>query len=277
MLDPQTFSILKFLLRTAFLVVVALFVLFRYIEARILFYPTRALEVFPDQAGLKFREVFFEADDKVKLNGWFVPSDGARHTVLFCHGNAGNISHRLEKIRFFNELGLNVFIFDYRGYGQSQGKPSEKGLYKDIEAAYGYLRSQGIADDQIIGYGESLGGAVIVELAFRKTMKALILDSTFASIKEMVRNFNPLLPSWVLSSRFDSEAKIRSIRIPKLIIHSLNDEIIPYAQGKKLYAAAGEPKTFLQIRGAHNSNFFESELLLRKGIGDFMAMIRGNR
>lgn len=274
MLDPQTFSILKFLLRTLFLVLVIVFLFLRYMEMRILFYPTKTLEIFPDRTGLEYREVFFETEDKVKLNGWYVPAKGARYTVLFCHGNAGNISHRIEKIYFFHELGMNVFIFDYRGYGLSQGRPSEKGLYRDVEAAYQYLRAQGIADGAIIGYGESLGGAVITELASRRELKALILDSTFASVRHMARTVSPLIPSWFLASRFDSENKVRSIKAPKLIIHSINDEIVPYVQGKKLFAAAADPKTFLEIHGAHNSNFFESGKLLTKAVGDLVAQLR---
>ena len=254
--------------------IIGIAVLFlRYIEPRKLFYPAKNIDFFPDRVGLSFQEVFFETADKVKLNGWLIPSTDSKYTILFCHGNAGNISHRIAKLKFFNDLGCSVFIFDYRGYGKSQGRPSENGFYRDAEAAYGYLLSRGISDNQIIGYGESIGGAVIIYLASKKTIKALILDSTLSSVKDMIKCAYPFIPSWVFASRFDSENKIRSIRIPKLIIHSLNDEIVPYQLGKKLYESACEPKNFLQIYGGHNSSFYESKELLRRSIGDFIKQV----
>jgi fermentation-respiration switch protein FrsA (DUF1100 family) len=135
------------------------------------------------------------------------------------------------------------------------------------------LRAQGVMDDAIIGYGESLGGAVIAELASKRELKAIILDSTFASIHHMARTVSPFIPSWLLASRFDSEAKVRTIRVPKLIIHSINDEIVPYAQGQKLFAAAADPKVFLKIHGAHNSNFFESGKILTQAVGAFVGQL----
>ena len=166
-----------------------------------------------------------------------------------------------------------MFIFDYRGYGKSKGNPSEKGLYADTRAAYDYLISQGITADKIIGYGESLGGAIIIDLASKNTMRALIIDSSFSSVKDMIKSIYPFLPHWIFVSRFDSISKIKSTAIPKLIIHSVNDEIVPYRLGKKLYDEACSPKEFLEIRGAHNSNFFESEDILSQKIGDFIKRL----
>ena len=134
--------------------------------------------------------------------------------------------------------------------------------------------SQGVSHDRIIGYGESIGGAVIVDLASREKMSSLILDSTLTSIKDMIKSIYPFVPYWVLSSHFDSEVKIKPIKIPKLIIHSLNDEIVPFRLGRKLYEVSSEPKDFLQIQGGHNSNFYESEDLLRKKIGDFIKNLK---
>jgi len=245
----------------------------RYIEKHSLFYPEKEVKFFPSDAGLSFKDVYFESRDGHKLNGWFIPRENARYTVFFAHGNAGNISHRLEKLRFFGQFGCNVFIFDYRGYGKSEGNPSEKGLYADIRAAYDYLISQGITADKIIGYGESLGGAVIIDLASKNTMRALIIDSSFSSVKDMIKSIYPFLPHWIFASRFDSISKIKSTAIPKLIIHSVNDEIVPYRMGKKLYDEARSPKEFLEIRGAHNSNFFESEDILSQKIGDFIKRL----
>lgn len=247
----------------------------RYLEKRTIFYPSRTIEFLPGESGLDFEDIFFSTADNLKLQAWFIPHPKGRYTVIFCHGNAGNISHRIEKINFFHRLGCNVFIFDYRGYGRSQGSPSEKGLYIDAASAYLYLLSRGIKPEQLIGYGESLGTAVIIDLASRQPMRALIIDSGFSSGKDMARIAYSLLPYWLFSVRLDSASKIRDIGIPKLIIHSLNDEIVPIALAKKLYAAAKEPKAFIQVRGGHNSCFYDSQEIFRKGISDFLEEISG--
>jgi fermentation-respiration switch protein FrsA (DUF1100 family) len=239
-------------------------------EKRSLFYPAKEIEYLPRDFKMDFEDVSFKAPDNLELNGWFVPAKDAAYTILFCHGNAGNISHRLEKLRFFQELGCNVFIFDYRGYGRSKGAPSEKGLYNDVQGAYNYLLSRRIAPQQIIGYGESIGGAVIIDLASKHRLAALIIDSAISNAKDMVRTLYPFLPYWVFSSRWDSLSKIRLITAPKLMIHSINDEIVPFKLGSKLFESALQPKEFLQIRGGHNSCFFESEDILNKKIADFL-------
>lgn len=245
----------------------------RYIERRSIFFPAKEISYLPSEAGLEFEDVTFRALDNTNINGWFMPSPGAKDTMLFCHGNAGNISHRMEKIQFFHSLGLNVFIFDYRGYGKSQGSPNESGLYQDVKAAYDYLLSRGIASNNIIGYGESLGGAVIIDLAVKNKLKGLIAECAFSSLKDMIKNIYPFLPHWALASRFDSLSKIKLIKTPKLIIHSKNDEIVPYKLGEKLYEYADREKEFLQIHGGHNSCFFESEDILRGKIGDFIRRL----
>jgi len=242
----------------------------RYIEKRSIFFPTKEIEYFPKESGLGFEDVLFKTSDNVELNGWFLPYQGARQTILFCHGNAGNISHRVEKLSFFNNIGCSVFIFDYRGYGKSKGSPSEKGFYRDAAGAYNYLLSRGINPQQIIGYGESIGGAVIIDLAYHNKLKGLIVDSVFSSVKDMVKIIYPFLPHWLLASRFDSVSKIKSVNTPKLIIHSINDEIVPYKLGRKIFDAAAQPKEFLQIHGGHNSCFYESENILREKIADFI-------
>jgi len=264
---PQIFFILIFL--------VLGFLYLRYIENRTIFYPSRDIDVFPRESGLEFEDVFFKTGDNIKLNAWFVPSSGAKFTILFCHGNAGNISHRLEKISFFHSLGCNVFIFDYRGYGLSKGGPSEKGLYLDTQAAYDYLLSRPISREQIIGFGESIGSAAIIELARRHPLPALITEGAFSSGKDMARHAFPFLPYWIFSVRLDSEAKIRSVKASKLIIHSLNDEIVPFKLGRKLYDAAAAPKEFLEIRGGHNSCFFDSEEILKEKVADFLRRLEG--
>lgn len=248
-------------------------VYFRYVENRTIFYPSRQIEYLPKEFGLEFEDIFFKTTDGLNLNGWFLPHQEAKYTILFCHGNAGNISHRIENLKFFHELGLNIFIFDYRGYGKSKGRPSERGLYLDTQAAYDYLLSRGIPKEQIIGYGESLGGASIIDLAAKNKLKALIVESTFTTAKEMAKIIYPFLPSGVVSIRLDSLSKIKSINIPKLLIHSVDDEITPYRLGKKLFDNACQPKEFLPIRGAHNSAFFESQGILKEKITDFIKRL----
>jgi hypothetical protein len=245
---------------------------FRYIERRSLFYPTREIEYFPKDFGLDYENIFFKTPDNLELNGWFVPAKDSRFTILFCHGNAGNISHRLEKLKFFHDLGCNTFIFDYRGYGRSKGRPSEKGFYRDVKSAYDYLLSRKVLPNQIIGYGESIGAAVIIDLASKNKLGGLIVDSSITNAKDMVRVIYPFLPYWIFSSRWDSLSKIRSITIPKLIIHSINDEIVPFKLGKKLFDAAVSPKEFLEIHGGHNSCFFESENILKEKVASFLSL-----
>lgn len=247
-----------------------LFLYLRYIESRTLFYPTKTIEVSPKDIGLAFEDISLKTSDNIKISAWLVPTDNAEHTILFCHGNAGNISHRIEKLKFFHDLQCNILIFDYRGYGHSVGRPNEQGLYRDAQAAYDYLLSRNIPANKIIAYGESLGGAVATELASNNKIEALILESTFSNIKDMIKKTFPLLPYWVLASRFDSETKIRSLSIPKLIIHSINDEIVPYELAEKLYAAAALPKELAQVHGGHNSCFYESATLFREKISAFL-------
>ena len=262
-------KVLYWILFLSFVSLVSLIYL-RYIERRTLFYPQRTIELLPGEIGLDFEDVFFKTADGLQLNGWFIPTKEAQYTVLFCHGNAGNIGGRLDKLAFFNKLGCNVFIFDYRGYGRSAGIPSEKGLYLDAQAAYDYLLSRQISSGKIIGYGESLGSAIIIDLASKNKIRALIAESAFSSAKEMARLVYPFIPYWLFSSRLDSAAKIKSITVPKLIIHSLDDEIVPYALAQKLYSVSAEPKEFLKVRGGHNSCFYDSEKLFRERISDFL-------
>lgn len=245
----------------------------RYIEKRTIFYPTKEIELLPKEAGLDFEEIFFKTQDNLELNGWFLPHKDATLTVLFCHGNAGNISHRLEKLKFFHGLRINIFIFDYRGYGKSKGRPSERGLYLDAEAAYNYLLSRKISPEQIIGFGESLGAAAAIDLTCKHKIKGLIVEGAVSCAKDMVKFIYPFLPPWIISTRLDSVSKIKSIDIPKLIIHSINDEIVPYRLGRKLYDSASLPKEFLEIRGGHNSAFFESEVILKEKIADFLKRL----
>ena len=243
----------------------------RYIERSSIYFPMREITAVPEEVGLPYEEVYFYTSDNKRLNGWFIANNKAEFTVVFCHGNAGNIGHRLEKISMLYNLGLNVFIFDYRGYGKSEGAPSEAGLYKDANAAYDYLmRELKIGKDNIILYGESIGGAVAVDLAQKVNPRALITEETFTSIKDMARIAYPFIPPFVFSSRFDAASKIKNVICPKLIIHSVDDEIVPFHLGEKLFEEAPPLKTFLKIRGTHNTAFLDSKKQFVEGIGSFL-------
>lgn len=261
----------------AYLLVAITFVLlyFRYIERRTIYFPMKEIEITPDAVGLTYEDIYFVTQDGLKLNGWFLLAQDSRFTIILCHGNAGNISHRIEKLQILHNLGLSIFIFDYRGYGKSQGRPSERGLYRDGEAAYNYLVStHKIEPQNIILYGESLGGAVAIDLASKKDVKALITEGVFSSTRDVARAVYPFLPPFLVSSSFESARKIRNIRAPKLIIHSLNDEIIPFRLSEKLFESAPQPKKFLKLMGGHNTAFLDSEELYRLGIEEFLINLR---
>lgn len=235
--------------------------------------PSRAIEATPDAIGLGHETVRFTAADGVRLHGWFVPVWQARATLLFCHGNAGNISHRLDSIRLFHDLGLNVLIFDYRGYGQSGGRPSEKGSYRDADAAWDHLvNRRRIAPARIVIFGRSLGAAIAADLASRTKPAAVILESAFTTIPDMAAALYPWLPARLLSRyRYDNRAKIGHIRSPLLIVHGRDDEIIPFSHGRQLFTLANDPKHFLALSGGHNDAQQTSRQVYMEGLQAFLA------
>jgi hypothetical protein len=241
------------------------------IENVILFFPEKKIEATPDKINLKFDEIGLETADKVKLSAWWTPNDNARATLIFSHGNGGNIGNRLDKLKIFHDLGLNVLLYDYRGYGKSEGRPSENGLYADAQSAYDFaVNDKKIPADQIISYGESLGGSVAAHLAANNKVKAVILDSTFTNLEDMARLRMPLLAG-LAKSKFDTLADVANIKSPVLVLHSPNDEIIPYAQGQKLYAAVKTSKQFVILQGDHNNGFWKSKNTYVKGLDDFIT------
>ncbi|MDD3374549.1 MAG: alpha/beta hydrolase [Candidatus Omnitrophica bacterium] len=258
-----------------FIIILAIVVAFisfvRYIERKSIFFPDKDLVMHPHHFLSDGKDVYFATEDGVILNGWFFKNNDASATVLFFHGNAGNVSHRLEKVSMFYNMGLNVFIVDYRGYGRSGGAPSEQGLYRDARAAYDYLLSRDdVKARRIIGYGESLGGAVIIDLAQNRKFAALIVDSTFPRIVDMANLVYPYIPGFLLTIKMDSLSKIETIDAPTLFIHSFDDEIVPINLGKKLFDAAQEPKRFLDINGSHNDGYRKSAETYIDGIKDFL-------
>jgi len=232
----------------------------KFMENRIIFYPMKGLEFTPKLVALEFEDVYLNTRDNIKINGWFIPAENARGTLLFFHGNAGNIGHRLEKILLIHNLRLNIFIIDYRGYGLSQGRPSEAGMYLDAGAAYDYLVNQRrIKSKEIIAYGESLGAAAVCHLAAEEDLGALIIESGFSRGRDMAKRIYPYLPTFLFSNNFDSLSKIEKVKAPKLFIHSKNDEIVPFKLAQRLYNAASEPKRFVELVGGHNTAFLDSK------------------
>ncbi len=256
-------------------VLAASFIAFvRYFEANSIFHPTAEMPVTPGLIGLNYEDVYFKTPDSLTLNGWLIKSTSAKVTILFLHGNAGNISHRLEKLELFHRLGVNVFIVDYRGYGKSQGKPTEEGLYVDAVSAFDYLAARpDITKEKIIAYGDSLGGVVAVDLATKRKVAALVVDSSFGSSADVAKTIFPFVPTFLLKTKMDSTAKVKTLTLPKLFIHSVNDEIIPFALGKKLFDAAAAPKEFLPITGGHNTNHIDSHDALLKKLSQFFGQV----
>ena len=224
---------------------------------RFIYYPEPHWWATPADIGLEADEVRLVPEPGVQLHAWFFPRPEPLATLLFCHGNAGNASHRLENVYYLVETGFQVLLFDYRGFGHSSGQPSEEGLYRDAEAAWAHLVGRGDTEGapRII-FGRSLGGAVAVDLTTRvDTGDGLIVESTFTSVRTLARHIFGL-PLSELPVKYDSLSKIGRIAMPLLAIHGERDELIPYADGQTLYQAAPEPKAWYPIPGAgHNDTY----------------------
>lgn len=233
------------------------------LQEKLIFYPGAAPELTPAASGLEFHDRSLVARDGTVIHGWFVPAQGRAVTepagvVLMCHGNAGNVESRLVCVKFFARAGFAVLLFDYRGYGRSEGRPSEEGTYLDAEAAHEHLITvEGFAPAQILVLGESLGGAVATELVRRKPVAGLILENTFTSLPDIGAKLYPWFPvRWLARFRFDSAAKIGALERPVLVIHTPDDEVVPFEHGRALFEAAREPKRFLTTDGPHNGGGF---------------------
>lgn len=230
------------------------------VERRFVFFPTREVECTPDQLGIAYEDVYFDTSDGVTLNGWFVPGR-TNLTWLYFHGNGGNIGHRAAEIALLHHnLGVNQFIFDYRGYGRSLGAPSEEGTYLDARAALRYLRSRPDVDGKrIVYFAHSLGTAVAIELATAKAPLGLILVSPLSSIQSMARIAFPSLPTgWLTRNRYNSLARIGSIDTPLLIVHGEQDALVPAYQGEELCRAANGPKRFQLLAETGHNDVWET-------------------
>ncbi len=237
--------------------------------------PGRALTATPDDIGLEYEDVSLPTSDDERLHGWYVPATDRRGVVLFFHGNAGNISHRLDSIEIFHQLGLDTLIIDYRGYGESTGKTNEQGTYLDAEAAWSYLvNDRGIPADRIIVFGRSLGGAIGAWLGAQHTPAAVIIESSFTSGVDMARRLYPFLPVHLITRlRYPVAEYASRLDCPALVVHSRNDEIIPFEMGQSIYAAVKQRKSFLELRGDHNNGFFISRHDYIAGLDGFIESV----
>ena len=272
---------------------IALWAGVHWLERNRLYYPSRGISVIPQSLGMASEDVTLVTADGVRLHGWFIPAAPFRAslkgktlvrgplasqnlTILFCHGNAGNISNRVDKAAVLHRLGLSVFLFDYRGFGKSEGSPSEQGTYLDADAAYRYLtETRKIPADRIVIHGESIGNGVAIETAVRHPSRALIVESAFTSIVGMGKTVLPHLPlEWFVTYRYDNLAKLPKVGRPVLVMHSRDDEVIPFEMGRALFEAAAEPKRFLELKGTHNDGYLDSGPAYPAAIRDFLAYQR---
>ena len=242
-------------------------------QGRMLYFPTREIGATPLAIGLQYEELTLRTRDRVDISAWYIPAEHPRGFILFCHGNAGNISDGLTSIRLFHELGLGVVSFDYRGYGKSAGSPDEEGTYRDAEAAWDYLvKTLHVSPKKVILFGRSLGSAVAAELALRKEVGALIMESGFTSVPDLGSQFFPHLPLWLISKyHYTSIDKVGRVEMPKLFIHSPDDEIVPYEHGVRLFERAAGPKKLLRLAGGHNEGFILSDIAYREGLEVFLT------
>lgn len=255
---------------------VLLGVMLYFMQERMVFLarlPGRELVATPRDAGFQYDDVNFNTTDGLSLHGWYVNARNPRGTVLFLHGNAGNISHRLDSIAIFHELEFDTFIIDYRGYGQSEGTPGEEGTYLDAEAAWQYLLAERGRDPaRIVVFGRSLGGAVAARLVTNHEPAALIIESSFTSAVEMAARLYPFMPvSLITRLRYPVIDFVARTTCPVLIVHSRNDEIIPFAMGEALYEAAPAPKAFLELAGDHNNGFLLVRDRYRRELEQFIS------
>lgn len=238
-------------------------------QDRLVWFPGPPPAVDPSVIGLAFEDAEIVTEDELTLHGWFLP--GGEEAVLISHGNAGTVAERLELAAAFHAMGRAVLLYDYRGYGRSAGRPSEEGTYQDAVAAFDWLVAHGFQPAAISAYGESIGGAVAIELARRRTPARLILEGTFTSLPDLGQHAYPWLPVKLLSRiRYANLAKAPALTLPVKVIHSPADEIVPIAQARRLYAALGGPKQLLETGGLHNDGGFLQDAGWRAEVARFL-------
>jgi fermentation-respiration switch protein FrsA (DUF1100 family) len=266
---------IKFLLLLAVMAYGILVVMVYFMQPGLLYLPDiggRKIKLTPAEVNLAYEDIRLVTSDNLKLHGWYVPHPESRATVLFFHGNAGNISHRLHTLLIFHRLRLSVLIIDYRGYGQSEGKPTEQGTRLDANAAWQYLTQQRkISPDQIVLFGRSLGATVAAELATRHRPAALIVESAFTSVPDIAADLYPWLPvRWISRFSYNTREYLRQVSCPVLVVHSKEDDIIPFTHGQTLYQAVDGNKDLLILHGGHNEGFWLSRESYLPGLEKFI-------
>ncbi len=253
-----------------------IYVFLRIFEWKNIYYPTRELAETPDAVGLGYEDVTFNAVDGCRLHGWWIPRKDALGAVIVCHGNAGNIGDRVDTVNDLYNMGCSVFIFDYRGYGQSSGCAGERGTYRDVMAAYDQVHEKYGRQDNppIVLYGRSLGGAVAVQGALERPVRGLIMESTFPSIPEMAAALYPRVPlKYLCAYRYDSFKKVKQINVPLLMAHSRDDQVIPFELSRKLFEAANEPKQFVELTHEHNWAGWHTSPEYKKAVIAFLKQV----
>jgi pimeloyl-ACP methyl ester carboxylesterase len=252
---------------------VAICLLLFLFQRFLIYFPDKNIVFTPAQIGLTYEDVTLTTSDHEKIHAWWIAADTSAPVLLFCHGNAGNISHRLESIQIFHALGLNVVIFDYRGFGRSSGTPDEEGTYRDAESVWNYLIAEkNFHPEQIVIFGRSLGSGIASWLARQHQPGALILESSYTSLPDLGARIYPYFPVRLLARyHYPTVNNLRHINSPVLFIHSRDDEIIHFVLGEENFRQANEPKQFLEIQGSHNDGFLVSGQIYREQIGAFLA------
>ena len=241
-------------------------------QDRLVYSPTYEIPLTPWNLRLSYKDISLNLMDGPRIAGWFVNAKNPKGVILFCHGEYGNMSRWLESLKTYHDLGYSTLIFDYPGYGQSPGKPTEDKTYTSAMAAWNYLVSQrGYDPGQIIVCGRGLGGAVAAWLAEQKPCKALILESTFTSMKDVFSEIFSFLPvAWLCHFSYDTKAHLKNIHCPVLIVHSTQDDLIGFHHGKALYEQASRPKSFLPITGTHSMGFVTCRAAYLRGLEAFL-------
>src|ERR1041385_1553801 len=257
------------------------FLMLRWFEHSQVYHPDRILSATGQELGRPFEDVAFKASDGVQLHGWFFPADQRAPrkdlAVLVCHGNAGNISHRLFLTRALLKTGVNVFLFDYRGFGQSAGHPTESGTSRDGQAAFHWLAARGFAPTNIIVFGESLGGGIASELALREKIGGLVLQSTFSCIPDIGAELFPWLPvRWISTIKYDTCEKLPKIKVPVIVMHSRTDALIRFHHAEKNFARANEPKLMWELNGDHNESVVDEDHFV-SGMEKFLQLVEAAR
>ncbi|AXK38862.1 alpha/beta hydrolase [Crenobacter cavernae] len=245
------------------------------LQGHLVYFPDMGRQIVqtPRDAGLAYEAVWLTTEDGIRIEAWYLPAPAARGVALLAHGNAGNISHRMDYAPMFHRLGYSLLLFEYRGYGRSEGRPSEEGTYADARAAWRYLVAErGFPPERIVLVGESLGGAVVARLAADERPGALVLASSFVSVPELAAELYPWLPArWLARYRYDALEALGRVSSPVLIAHSRQDDIVPFSHGERLFAAVKGPKAFLELAGGHNDGFLFSREAWREALGGFLA------